>query len=222
MHVSKLDMNGNSLVGLYILPLNDIVLVGTEVPKEDYSLLEEIFGAKVYSLSIAGTSLLGVFLATDGEKLLVPSVIFDYEKEIIDKLGIPYVLVETTNTCLGNNVLFTKKGLVCNPSFEKSAIDQMVSFLNIPVHISDVEVPTIGSFIAHNSKFGLISHDLSDNQIDLLAKHLDLRLIPGTVNMGSVQVASGIAVNDKGFVIGTMSGGPEIMNADHALGFIDN
>ena len=42
------------------------------------------------------------------------------------------------------------------------------------------------------------------------------------VNMGGVQVSSGVAVNNKGFVIGTMSGGPEVMNADQALGFIDN
>ncbi|MBN1175594.1 translation initiation factor IF-6 [Candidatus Woesearchaeota archaeon] len=221
MHVSKLDINGNSLVGLYIFPLDNIVLVGNEVPEEDYSLLEEIFQAKVFPMSVAGTSLLGVFLATDGEKLLVPNILFNHEKELLDKTGIPYILVNTANTCLGNNLVFTKKGLVCNPSLEKSAIEQIVQFLNIPVQLSDFEIPIIGSFIAHNNSFGLVSHDLSDKQIASLSKHLGLRLIPGTVNMGSPQVSSGIAVNDKGFVVGTISGGPEIMNADHALGFID-
>lgn len=222
MHVSKLDINGNSLVGLYIVPLNDVVLVGTEVPQENYSLLEEIFQAKVFPMSIAGSSLLGVFLATDGNKLLVPNILFDHEKELLDKAGVSYVLVNTANTCLGNNVVFTTTGLVCNPSLEKSAIDQMMQFLNVPVHLSDADTPTIGSFVAHNNNFGLVSHDLSDKQIDSLSKNLSLKLTPGTVNMGSVQVASGVAVNDDGFVIGTISGGPEIMNADHALGFIDS
>lgn len=221
MHVSKLDINGNSLVGLYILPLNNVVLVGTEVAQEDYSLLEEIFQAKVFPLSIAGTSLLGVFLATDGDKLLVPNILFNHEKELLDKTGISYILVDTANTCLGNNVVFTKKGFICNPGLEKSAIDQITQFLNVSVHLSDVEFPTIGSFIAHNNTYGLVSHDLSDKQIDSMSKNLGLRLMPGTVNMGSPQVSSGVAVNDKGFVIGTVSGGPEIMNADHALGFID-
>lgn len=221
MHVSKLDINGNGLVGLYILPLDSVVLVGPEVPTNEYSLLEEIFNAKVLPISIAGTSLLGVFLATDGEKLLVPSIIFDHEKEILDKSQIPYLIVQTNNTCLGNNLAFTKKGLICNPAFEKSAIDSIISFLDVPVHLSDMENPVVGSLIAHNSTHGLVSHDLTDVQITFLSKILDLKLMPGTVNMGAPQVSSGIAVNDKGFVIGSFSGGPEIMNADVALGFID-
>lgn len=222
MHVSKLDINGTSLVGLFILPLNDVVLVGPEVPQEEYSLLEEIFGAKVLKLSIAGTSLIGVFLATDGEKLLVPNVILDHEKEILDKSGIPYIIVDSIQTCLGNNVVFTKKGLVCNPSIEKSALDQIASFVGVPINLSDAQVPTIGSFLTHNSTHGLVSHDLSDDQIVHLSEILGLKLSPGTVNMGGSQVASGVALNDKGFVIGVLSGGPEIMNADVAFGFIED
>ena len=38
--------------------------------------------------------------------------------------------------------------------------------------------------------------------------------------MGSPYVSSGILTNKNGFVIGSMSGGPEIDNADKALGFL--
>jgi len=44
-----------------------------------------------------------------------------------------------------------------------------------------------------------------------------LNITTGTVNMGNPFVGSGILCNDKGFVIGDMSGGPEIMNAEEAL-----
>jgi len=35
--------------------------------------------------------------------------------------------------------------------------------------------------------------------------------------MGSTQVRSGIAVNDNGMIIGELSGGPEVVNADEAF-----
>ena len=38
--------------------------------------------------------------------------------------------------------------------------------------------------------------------------------------MGVPFIGSGILANSHGFVIGDASGGPEIVNADEALGFI--
>ena len=38
--------------------------------------------------------------------------------------------------------------------------------------------------------------------------------------MGVPFIGSGIVCNNHGFIIGDASGGPEIVNADEALGFI--
>jgi translation initiation factor 6 len=82
------------------------------------------------------------------------------------------------------------------------------------------EIKTIGSFIVCNSTHGLCSHDFSDEQISELESFLGIKLTTGTVNLGSTQVKSGLAVNDHGFIIGELSGGPEIINVDEALGFL--
>ncbi|MFP4523352.1 MAG: hypothetical protein ACLFNM_02280 [Candidatus Woesearchaeota archaeon] len=219
MHVAKIHIQGNSLVGLYIVPTNDVVLVGQEVPQSLDATLEEVFGAPVVRFTVAGASLIGIFLATDGETLLVPNILFAHEKEILKKQNIPFMEIDTLHTCLGNNLIFHKNGLILMPDYEDKVIKQLQS-LNKPIHKKAFgEHNSIGSVFVANSKHGLVTHDISQEDFDFLQKNLSIQLMTGTVNMGSVHIKSGIAVTDKGFVIGDHSGGPEIVNADEALGF---
>lgn len=220
MHVEKLDINSSSLVGLYVVPLDDIVLVGHDVPESLDKTLEEVFGAKVRRISIAGTSLIGVFLSTDGDNLLVPHIIFPHEEELIKDLS--YVKIETNHTCLGNNIVFTKKGMLVNPELEKDVRAQLEETFKIPIgDITINDVPTIGSLMAHNGTYGLITNEVSQSQLEQLQDFLGLELTGGSVNMGATHIASGVAVNKHGFIIGEQSGGPEIINADQAFGFLE-
>ncbi len=220
MHVEKLNINSSSLVGLYVVPLNDVVLVGYDVPESLDKTLEEVFGAKVRRISIAGTSLIGAFLATDGHNLLVPHILFEHEEEAIKDLS--YVKITTTNTCLGNNIVFTKKGMLVNPEFEKEVREQLVETFKVPIaDITINDVGTIGSILAHNETHGLITNEVTQSQLEQLEEFLGISLTGGSVNMGATHIASGVAVNNKGFIIGESSGGPEIINADHAFGFLE-
>ncbi|MGM5481499.1 MAG: hypothetical protein ACQESE_03750 [Nanobdellota archaeon] len=221
MHVSRIQLSGNSLVGLYILPLQDKVILGMEVSDNLKKLIEEVFDSEIIQTSIAGTPLVGVFAATDGDKIIVPHIIFDHERKALDDAGINYKVIESHLTCHGNNIAVTKKGLLANPEYEEGAIESIEDFFGhkaVPFDFADV--PTIGSFIAYNSKFGIVSHDFSEEVLQRISDVLGLVLSTGTVNMGSTQVKSGIAVNNQGFLIGENSGGPEVVNADEGLGFI--
>ncbi len=221
MHVAKLEIEGNSLVGLYIVPMDDVVLVGPEVPTQFYKQLKEIFDAEIIRLTVAGTGLLGVFVSTNGKTLVVPNIIFEHEEMTLKKAGILYTVIDSNHTCLGNNIVATKKGVLINPEFESEAVEQIARAFSLPIKTDTVEgIPTIGSYIACNDKFGLATHQFTDKQLAELGNHLGVRLSSGTVNLGSTNISSGIAVNNHGFVIGEISGGPEVINADQALGFL--
>lgn len=220
MHVEKLDIDGTSLVGLFVVPLDDVVLVGNEVPESLDKTLEEVFSAPVRRISIAGTSLIGAFLATDGHNLIVPHILFPHEEEAIKDLS--YCKIETNHTCLGNNIVFTKKGMLVNPDIEQDVRDLLGKTFKIPVgDITVNEVPTIGSLMAHNGTHGLITNEVTQAQLEKLQDFLGLTLVGGSVNMGATHISSGVAVNKSGFIIGESSGGPEIINADQAFGFLD-
>jgi translation initiation factor 6 len=222
MRVAKLSISGNSLVGLYIVPLNDIVLVGQEVPESFDKTIQEVFDAPVLRMTLAGASLIGMFASTDGEHLLIPSIIFPHEEKLLEENNISYTKIQTTLTCLGNNIFFHKNAILINPDFEEEIAKGLIETFQRPVHKMALgEITTIGSLLVARENHGLVSHDISQKEFDLLTQYLGISLMTGTVNMGSIQIASGIAVNKNGFIIGDQSGGPEIVNADEALGFIE-
>lgn len=222
MHVAKLSIHGNSLIGLYLVALEDAILVGPEVPESAEAIITEVFNLPIVRVSIAGTSLLGAFVATDGKKLAVPHIIFPEEEKKLADANITFQKIGTNNTCLGNNIVVTTKGMVVNPELEEEAVAQLTSFFEVPVHLlTATDTTTIGSFIKHNGSRGLVGPDFSSDYLKTLANQLGLELTSGTVNMGSAQVASGLVVNSKGFLIGEISGGHEVVNADQAFGYID-
>ena len=106
MKVKSLLLKGDSNVGLHVYPTNDYVLVGVELSDSEKKDFEEVFQAPVHKLTVAGTSLLGVFLTGNNKKLLVPSIIFDSEKKVLDDLGIDYDIFLTEHTCCGQGFCY--------------------------------------------------------------------------------------------------------------------
>ena len=75
--------------------------------------------------------------------------------------------------------------------------------------------------LAHNGRFGLVTNEIRQKDLEHLETFLGLELTGGSVNMGSTYIASGLAVNKNGFIMGQGSGGPELINADQAFGYIE-
>ncbi len=222
MHVAKMNVQGTSLVGLYIVALDNIVFVSPEVGDEDKKLLGSIFQAEVVELTIAGTGLIGAFMATNGEKFIVPHILFDHEKAILDALNVPYEIIHTKQTCLGNNVLASKKGVLVSSVFSEEEKDAIAQAFDLPCQRVDLndEATTIGSYVVSNDKYGVASYEFSDEQLEMIESFLGIALQTGTVNLGTTQIRSGLVTNNNGFIIGQASGGPEIVHADSALGFL--
>jgi len=72
-----------------------------------------------------------------------------------------------------------------------------------------------------NTKGCLLHRDASEDEIEHVKELLKIPITCGTVNMGSPFVNSGIICNSNGFVVGDLSGGPETMTIDEALGFLE-
>ena len=82
---------------------------------------------------------------------------------------------------------------------------------------------TVGNVLVKNESKGvaILSNDATEDEMEELEKELKLTITPTSVNMGSPFIASGIACNKNGFIIGRASGSAEIMNALEGLGFQD-
>ncbi|MFH1849742.1 MAG: translation initiation factor IF-6 [archaeon] len=221
MHLVKTNILGNPNVGMYGYTTDEYCLIGQQIPKRQSLSIEAALGVPVYQARICGNELLGVFLAGVQKKLLVPGIAFDAEIGHLGKLGIDVVKVETDLTALGNNMAISENGCVVNPEYGEDTIALLKRELGISVIRGTIGgYNIVGSLCKMNSKGALVSVEANDAEAKLLASQLGVPLSRGTVNQNSQYISSGIICNSKGFVIGDLSTGPEIMDADTALGFL--
>lgn len=223
MHVIQAHTQGNPNIGLYGYATDAYCILGPEAANLK-ELAEEALQVPVIITTIAGTSLAGVFLAGTSAKLLVPDIIFDHELAVLKKAGITVEVLETTHTALGNNLVVNDSGALAGPMFSERERADIERALGLAVHsfgIAGIEV--VGSSMVVTTKGALIHRDATRFEQDMATDILRLpRIAPGTVNLGVPYVRSGILANSNGFLIGSSSGGPEIANADEALGFLED
>ena len=220
-HVIVVNFNSNPNVGLYGYATDKYCLLGSEVPEEYEKDIAEVLDVPIIRMNIAGTGLLGVFLSGNKNCLLVPSIAFPNELATLDKHKIKYKLIETKLTCLGNNMICNDNGCVVSSEYGDKEIKAIKDALKVEVVKAKIaELNTLGSLAVHTKKGILCHHEILEHEAELLNKVLKVEIFTGTVNMGVPFIGSGIICNNKGFVIGDASGGPELVNADEALGFI--
>ncbi len=222
MAVFKTHFNSNPNVGLYGYSTNEYCLLAKEVDNTNVKEIEKVLGVKVHKTNICGTSLIGVFLTGNNKCLLVPSIAFDRELKVLDKLGINYAVIDTDYTALGNNILCNDEIALVNPEIEETAKKQIGKALSVKVKDANIaEISTFGSFIAINDKGALVSSECKDFEKKFLEKSLNIECTLSTINNNSPYIRSGIIVNDKGFIVGSLSNPIEINDADITFGFLE-
>ena len=222
MHVITTNYNQNPNIGLFCYVNDKYCLVPKLFPKKLQKKFEDILKVPVHEISAAGTSLLGVFFAGTDDILLVPEIMFDSELKDLETFKIKYKIIKSELTALGNNLLINSNVCIANPEYNNDVLKQIGSALKIKVKqgkISDLNI--VGSLAKVNKKGCLVCPDLKNYEEKFLEDNLKVKVTTGTVNFGSPYISSGLICNSNGFVIGDMSGGPEIQNADIALGFLE-
>lgn len=222
MHVITANYNQNPNIGLFCYVNDKYCLVPKLFPKKLKKKFEEVLKVPIHEISAAGTSLLGVFFAGTDDILLVPEIMFESELKDLETFKIKYKIIKSELTALGNNLLINDKVCIANPEYNKDVLKDIEAALKIKVKhgkISDLNI--IGSLAKLNKKGCLTGPDIENFEKKFLEDNLKVKVTTGTVNFGSPYVSSGLICNSNGFVIGDVSGGPEIQNADVALGFLE-
>lgn len=224
MHVLTTNFNGINNIGLYGFANDKFALIGKEVPDDIAKDISKVLKVPVHKITIAGTSLIGVFVAGNNDKILVPAIIFDEEKEALREAEVDFEVFDTKLTCLGNNMIVGDKKAILSKDFSESEEKRLANALNVETIRETLGgIFAIGSLVVLNQsrKKALMSNDFYHEDQKLLEDTFDVVATPGSINMGSPYIRSGIICNVNGFIVGSNSGGPEITNADEALGFLD-
>lgn len=219
-HLYITTFNTNPNIGLYMFCNNSFCLVGHEVPDKELPMIEEALKVPVHKISIAGTSLVGVFITGNNDFIMVPDIIRDDEIEELERLKIPFKIISTKLTALGNNIFFNEKGCLVNPEYSEGDIKQLEMITKLPVKvisIADSETP--GAVLVANSTHAIIHNDATEEEIANISSFLGVKISNATINFGVPYLKSGFVCNDNGFVVSEKSGGPEIAYIDEFMGY---
>lgn len=222
MRILKANFNGTPNVGLYCYATDSYVLIGEHLQEKLLADVTQVLGnLPMHTFRVAGTGMPGIFLAGNSRAVLVPSIAFDYELAQLDKLGIPYAVLKTRHTCLGNNIVCNDNGAIISTDFDETERKQIEKHLGVPAVRMDIaKLATPGAVIVLNGKHGIIHRDATAAEVKEAEEVLNVRLTPATVNLGTPYLRAGIVNNSNGFIIGDQSGGPEIVHIDEALGYM--
>ncbi len=223
MRIHITSFHGNPNVGLYIFPAPTHILVGSSVQKKDREAIAAALGRPVSAVAIAGTDLVGVFLAGNGRAVLVPEIAYEDEIAALKRLGLPVKVFKTRLTALGNNLLVNGQHCLANPDYTAAEAKALSALLGVPVTRSTLAgCEVVGSVAAMNSRGCLVHHEASKKELHFLKTHFGVPAQIGTVNLGSPIVHAGLVCTDEGFLIGDQSGGPEMAHAERVLGFLES
>lgn len=225
MHALVTDFNGIVNIGLYVFVNDKFALVGREVPDKIVEQMKEVFQVPIHRITLAGTSLIGVFVAGNNNQIIIPGITFEHEREELSRLGVNFKVFDTKLTGLGNNIIMGESHALVTPEFTDAETKKIGELMGVNAQKAKfTNISAIGNLAVLNHKKGkaLVSNDLTREETRLIENTFHVSATPGSVNMGSPYIKAGVVVNEHGFAMGSASGGPELANADEALGFLED
>ncbi len=182
----------------------------------------EVFGTKKVfeGLRISNTDLIGLFAAGNSEGIILPNIVSDHEKKLLEKNDINYMVIDSKHTAIGNLVLVNDKGCLISEVLEPFR-EEISDFFGVPVETGVLAgTGMVGSAGFVTEKGLLVHREAEREELEIAEKVLGVKGDIGTVNFGSPYVGTGIIGNSKAVMVGNNTTGPETARIDKALGFL--
>jgi len=163
MEFIKTDFYGDPNIGLYGFATESYCLMGME--SDNAKDIEKILEVEIKVSSIAGTRLVGIFIAGNKNGLLVPKILEDYELKQLKKMFDNVVIIDSKQTALGNLILCNDKGCLIPKSLEKYK-EKISECLKVPVEIGTIHGSELLGSAGRASNTGCLIHrEASDEEI---------------------------------------------------------
>jgi len=217
MRVLKTNFYDSPNIGMYCYCCNSYCLVPHGVIEKYGKEISEVLNVPVYEISVAGTPLIGVFLAGNDNCLLVPEIMFKYERAVLEKNNIKYEVIKTKNTALGNNICANNNGAIIGHDFEPAAVKKISEALGVPVKKATIGgMDIVGSVCVANDRTAIAHNNITDKEKAAAESLLKAKILPVTID-SNPHVRAGIIVNNSGYLVTENIKTKEIILIDQTL-----
>ena len=127
-------------------------------------------------------------------------------------------ILDAKHNALGNLISANDKGGIISPLIDKEHLREIEDVLDIEVLQKKIAgFHQVGAVMATSQSGGIVHPETDDEDIKIINNILGVKVEHATINGGLPFLSSGILVNNKAMVVGTLTNGPEIMMLTRAF-----
>ena len=211
--VSRCKYESSSEVGAYARITNSFVLLPLSAsPQFAQPFLQ--MDLPVVRCNIAGTAIVGRLTVGNKHGIIVPCTTTHAELATLRESlpdGVAIEQVEERLSALGNVISCNDKVALVHPELDAetiAVIEDVLQVQTFPAMIANE--PVVGSYSVFTNRGGVVSPDVTVEQLHELSEQVGVSLEAATVNRGMRLVSAGLCVNDKALVVGMESTALEV------------
>ena len=169
--------------------------------------------------AVANTRLMGALLSINNHGVLLPTTAYQDEYDFLkNETDLEVGVLDSKYTALGNVICTNDKGAIVSPWLSQSDVETIKQVLDVEVVQKRISgLNQVGALMVANNSGGVIHPEANEEDMKMFANVLGIHLEHSTINAGVPFVESGILVNNKTVVVGSMTTGPEIMMLTRAF-----
>ena len=219
MDIIKFDVYRGPNIGIYTKVNDEFVFVPNGFASSKSEKLAEYLQTDYIVTSVADTRLLGILMVVNNHGILMPNTCSEEELvKIKKKTDLNVDILDVKFNALGNMMSVNDKGGIVSPSLPKESLQKIEDVLDIEVLQKKIAgFHQVGAVMATSQSGGIVHPETDDEDIKIISNILGVKVEPATINGGLPYLSSGILVNNKSMVVGTLTNGPEIMMLTRAF-----
>ena len=219
MDIIKFDVYRGPNIGIYTKVNDEFVFVPNGFASSKSEKLAEYLQTDYIVTSVADTRLLGILMVVNNHGILMPNTCSEEElRRIKKKTDLNVDILDVKFNALGNMMSVNDKGGIVSPSLPKESLQKIEDVLDIEVLQKKIAgFHQVGAVMATSQSGGIVHPETDDEDVKIISNILGVKVEPATINGGLPYLSSGILVNNKSMVVGTLTNGPEIMMLTRAF-----
>jgi len=219
LDIIKFDVYRGPNIGIYTKVNDEFVFVPNGFASSKSEKLAEYLQTDYIVTSVADTRLLGILMVVNNHGILMPNTCSEEElRRIKKKTDLNVDILDVKFNALGNMMSVNDKGGIVSPSLPKESLQKIEDVLDIEVLQKKIAgFHQVGAVMATSQSGGIVHPETDDEDVKIISNILGVKVEPATINGGLPYLSSGILVNNKSMVVGTLTNGPEIMMLTRAF-----
>jgi len=219
LDIIKFDVYRGPNIGIYTKVNDEFVFVPNGFASSKSEKLAEYLQTDYIVTSVADTRLLGILMVVNNHGILMPNTCSEEELvKIKKKTDLNVDILDVKFNALGNMMSVNDKGGIVSPSLPKESLQKIEDVLDIEVLQKKIAgFHQVGAVMATSQSGGIVHPETDEEDIKIISNILGVKVEPATINGGLPYLSSGILVNNKSMVVGSLTNGSEIMMLTRAF-----